>query len=182
MALTNAEKQKRWRERQKAIKAGLIEPERKPDPVDLSFLLDGFSAWIRESEERIELVEFIEQDISHLTLNHLIEKTIPGELIFSQNTISMCFAAMRDIAGLLSKFKSAKISEEIRRIENEELDVPELRSKALDKIVQLRNFADRLNRKIRWETDSYFMDEEFSSQQNYAQQNGIIIEHMAFDR
>lgn len=173
MALTNAEKQKRWREKQKLLKSGELVQPAKPDPVDLSFLLHGFGEWIRESEERSETVgQLCSGDCFRFLLNDVPE---PRDQIFTGNLISMFEEAIQSMAGLLHEFRIERINAEIERIDNEEIGEDSLRSRAIEKIYQLKAIAENMQRNTRIEISGYQIPELYPILEARAKELNAVI-------
>lgn len=157
MALTNAEKQKRWREKQRLLKSGELFQHAQPEPVDLTFLLSGFGEWIRESEERMEVVDQLcSGDCFRFLLSDSPE---PRDQIFTGNLISMFEVAIQSMAGLLHEFRIERINEEIERIDNDEIGEDSLRSRAIEKIYQLKAIVENMQRNTRIEISGYEIPE-----------------------
>lgn len=161
MALTPAEKQKKYRERQKLKAAGLL-PEQAPIPK-LNLPQTGLSDFIQSTgeDEYPSAVGYIWEDLRHLDLEFLLDGSRPDtEIGRTEKAIEHLSMALSTLTGVLSHFRRHQIDTEIARIKIEDLGDPTRQEDALARLVKLTEVRKRLNKKFRMELFEYEFPEE----------------------
>ncbi|WP_137153489.1 hypothetical protein [Rhizobium sp. FKL33] len=163
MALTNAEKQKRWRERQKAIKAGLLEIEKKP--LDTSFLQHGFFEWVAEDEDRSGALEYALEVMSSLPPETLKPGKNGQEMIAIASAITSCLEVSRILAQLIALFKQEKIMARLQASP----EVGSRDAKDIAEMTQLMTLYQGYGKKSRHEYQTFVLPEEAAALMALAQ-------------
>ncbi len=161
MALTSAEKVRRFRERQKQEEKQAL---RRSEDTKHWYLRRGFSEYADHSGERIDYemaldVAGIEADAFYdeadpKSASGEIEpstyENITGAIGRAELTIGMLMEAATTLAGMVNDFKLQEISTRIAELEASDLADPEARKKALTDIVRLTNYRNQLSKQVRW--------------------------------
>lgn len=156
MALTPAEKQRRYRERQKQKTAGLA-PE-APKPPKLNLPETGLSNFItsQDEEEAPFAVGYIWEELRNLDLDYLLEGTDPdSEIARTEKAIEHITLALRTLTGVLNEFRKHQIDEEIARTKKEDLSDPAKQDEALARIVRLTEVRKQLDKKFRLDLNEF---------------------------
>jgi hypothetical protein len=162
MALTNAEKQRRWRERQKAKKgfmSGVEAALSKPAAlIDMGFLHHGFGEWVASDLDRRQLFTECLLKLSGLPPEELAGGKSGQDLVAVHYTIITCLEAATTLAGLVSEFKRNKLMERVQTMELSGLK--EGREEALQEVAQLARMHDDYSRKSRAELSTFLLERE----------------------
>lgn len=167
MALTNAEKQKRWRERQKAIKAGMLDTAPKSEPLDTAFLLHGFNDWIASDPDRLQTYANCIAELAGLPPEELAGEKSGQDMLAVHYTISVCLQSAITLAGLVSDFKRGKLMERVQTMELSGLK--EGKEEAMQQVAQLARMHDDYSRKSRAELQTFLLDSEAAACRALAQ-------------
>lgn len=135
--LTNAEKQRRFRERQKLRAAGLLDEPVKPEPLVIP-TMTSLSAFIASREpEMAEAIEWM-RDRLNLPVGNLLTGDHPGKDIeWTHNVIRDLETSLSTLTGLLSEYWVAQIDHEIARMKAAIANDPAGSDEALNTIVRL---------------------------------------------
>ena len=156
MALTPAEKQKQYRERQKLKAAGLI-PEPAPLPK-LNIPITGFSEWIRATDEISDSIGWVNNELGNINLGFILEGPIENnDLKYIEKTIESLSTSLETLTGLLSEFRRQQIEKEVEGIRQEELNDPLRQGRALNTIIRLKEVQKNLARKYRLTLSEYWL-------------------------
>ena len=155
MALTPAEKQRRYRERLKA-------KEKTAPEVTSDFLQRPFSDYVAAHENeyqdvwyplewagiRADAIPFFEADDDP---DHDPNSDGPnrGSIGRAERMVGMLLDAAIGLAGMINRYKREQIDAAITQLEAGDLTNPAIRKQALADIVRLRRINDRLNKDVR---------------------------------
>lgn len=160
MALTAAEKQKRYRERQKLKAAGLLNEAPPPPPLDLPN--SGLLAFIKShGEDALPLeVGRVWDDLHHISTTLLKEGEPQTEIGRMEKAIEYLSMSLEVLTGFLSDFRKEQIGQEIERAKREQLGDPGVQEQALQRIIRLNEVRKGLDKKYRLELSSYFVPDD----------------------
>ena len=151
MALTAAEKQKRYREKQKLKAAGML-PE-APTLPPLTLPATGLSDFVRSGDEDEGYpfaVGYIWEDLREINLDYLLDGSLPEwEIAKTERIIEHLTTALETLTGVMSEFRRHQIENEIERIRKEDLGDPAKQEEALARIIRLNEVRKHLNKKFR---------------------------------
>ena len=158
MALSNAEIQKQWRERQKAKR-------QKATDAASNDLRRPFHAWL--AANRVNWDEFVipldiagirppefEDDRDPSSASGEIDSDIyagkRGSIARAELTVDCLLEAARALAEHVNAYKREEIDARIEEFENANLTDPATRKDALTDIVRLTRARDRLDKQVRY--------------------------------
>ncbi len=150
LALTAAEKQKRYREKQKLKAAGKL-----PDPVlppKLNLPDMSLSAFIRATVEDDEpsAVQELWEDLQKMNLQPLIDGSDPeSEIARIESAIEDFMIGLYVLTGVMNDFRKRQIDTELARTTAKDLPNPAKREEALARIVRLTEVRKGLEKKMR---------------------------------
>lgn len=149
MALTPAQKQKQYRQRQK-LKAGLPVVKSTPPP-SLNISDIGFSDFILANEDRKDSIGWILQEIRNnspsFLLGGMVEKE--WEIERTYQSIQALSTSLETLTAMLSEFRRMQIEKEIVRVKQQDLRKPNNEDLAIAHLVQLEKAKERLAKKFR---------------------------------
>ena len=179
MPLSNAEKVRRYRERQKAKKQAELKQPAPPSEA----LQTPFSEFFTISEQTgsayVQALELagiqpplFEDDSGPetATLDDILDDqgqkaahsffgSQAGSSLGKAEVIIGCLLdAATDLAGWVSDYKKAEIKARIAEIEASDLPDAEARRAAFDKVAELKQLLDELDRTIRWSMPQWKVD------------------------
>lgn len=179
MPLSNAEKVRRYRERQKAKKQAELKQPAPPSET----LQTPFSEFFTISEQTgsayVQALELagihppLFEDDSGPEVSTLDDLRDPfeaggvsnpfgkqkGSSVGKAEVIIGCLLdAATDLAGWVSDYKKAEIKARIAEIEASDLPDAEARRAAFDKVAELKQLLDELDRTIRWSMPQWKVD------------------------
>lgn len=149
MALTNAEKQARWRERQRAKAAGLLpekeapEPLMIPTPVALADFVKG------QDDELREAFEWMQEQLDLPVGQFLSSAHKEHEIEWTRNIITDIGIALETITATFSEYQVAMIDREIARLRDEGTADPAKLDGNLDMILRYKALRNELKRSHR---------------------------------
>lgn len=149
MAISNAEKQKRYRERQKA-KATDVPPSSSPAKIT------SFSDYVYSDQYRMEAFETA-FDLLNIGRIGSVEDWIKSEgavskiIDFVGDDYNGAIMAVATLAGLVSEYKVAQIDARIAEIEASQVTSPALREAAEKYLHQLQEARKQFHRKNRYQ-------------------------------
>lgn len=156
MALTPAEKQKRYRDRQRAAARG---PGDAAAPVLQMPFFKFYEENADHSEFEIPLYlagaeppSFTDDGpaVFSRMLEGLELPSAPNSIARAELAVE-CFAeAARALAAVVNNYKQAEIKARIAEIEQSDLSDAETKRKALADIVRLQKMLDQLSKQVRW--------------------------------
>ncbi|MEO3387597.1 hypothetical protein [Mesorhizobium sp. CAU 1741] len=155
MALTNAEKQARWRQRQRAKAAGLQpEKELSPEPLTIPTPL-ALADFVKSREP--ELLEVFEsfQDEGLPVAQFLTCEQKGDEVQWTRNAIRSLSEALETITGTLSEYQIEMIDQEIARLSAESKADPAKLDANLDTILRFKVLRRELERRHRLNLRNY---------------------------
>ena len=179
MPLSNAEKVRRYRERQKAKKQQEMnqptppsEVFRKPFfefyPVDQqldsaythSLELAGIQPLLFEDDSGPETatLDDILDDEGQNAAHSFFGSQAGSSLGKAEVLIGCLLNAAADLAGWVSDYKKSEIKARIAEIEAEELPDPEARRAAFARVAELNRLLEELDRTIRWSMPQWKVD------------------------
>lgn len=161
MVLTNAEKVRRFRERQKEEEKQAL---RRSETTQHWYLKRGFSEYADHSGERIdyemaldvagiEADGFYDESDAKSATGNIEPETyngITGAIGRAELTIGMLLEAATTLAGMVNDFKVQEVSARLAELEASDLSDPEARKQALADIVRLTKYSDQLSKQVRW--------------------------------
>jgi len=171
VALSNAEKVRRYRERQKAKKQ---EQLRQPAPSSNLFQKPFFEFFTEDEQMGSQYSQSLEltgidppvfdddRGPEASTLDDLSDPTVEGGLINPFGTsagsslgraevmIGCLLDAASDLAAWVNNYKKSEIQSRIHEIEAAEAATPEARSEAFAKVAELTRMLGDLDKTIRW--------------------------------
>ncbi|MBF2716895.1 hypothetical protein [Agrobacterium vitis] len=161
MAMTSAEKVRRFRERQKEEDK---QARRQSEPTQHWYLRRGFSEYADHSGERIDYEMAL--DVAGLQADGFYDEASPksatgdiepstyeninGAVGRAELTIGMLLEAATTLAGMVNDFKQQEINARIAELETSDLNDPDARKQALADIVKLTKYRDQLSKQVRW--------------------------------
>ena len=156
MALTPAEKQRRYRER-------LKKRERAAPEVTTDFLRRPFSEYVAAHEHeyqdvwyplewagiRPDAIPFFESDDDP---DHDPTSDGPnrGSIGRAERMVGMLLDAAASLAGMINRYKREQIAAAIAELEAGDLTDPAIKKQALADLVRLNKIRDRLDKQVRW--------------------------------
>lgn len=162
MALTPAEKQKRYRERQKLKEAGLLPVDVTPPKLNLPNA--GLSEYIGATDPEEGLlfaVNYIWEDLRLLNLEYLLDGSqASSEIARTERAIEYLTTALETLTGILSAFRLHQVDQEIARTKKEDLGDPAKQEEALARIMRLNEVRKHLSKKFRLELSEYDVPSE----------------------
>ena len=155
MALTPAQKQKQYRQRQK-LKAGIPVTDPAPPP-SLNLPISGFSDFILASQERQDSVGWILQEIRNnspaFLLGGMIEKD--WEIERTYQSIQCLSTSLETLTAMLSEFRRMQIEKEIVLVKQRDLRNHAKQDLAIARLIQLQKAKERLAKKFRLTLSEY---------------------------
>ncbi|RFB95356.1 hypothetical protein B5K11_10505 [Rhizobium leguminosarum bv. trifolii] len=161
MALTSAEKVRRFRERQKEEEKQAL---RRSEATQHWYLKRGFSEYADQSGERIDYEMAL--DIAGIQADGFYDESNPtsasgeiepstydnikGSIGRAELTIGMLLEAVTTLAGMVNDFKLQEINARIAELEAADLADPDARKRALADIVRVTKYRDQLSKQVRW--------------------------------
>lgn len=146
MALSNAEKQKRYRERLKLRTAGLLPGDDKPLVIPRS---QSLSEYVQAGgEELIEAFDWLKEFGLPVEQFHT-NKHKEQEIEWTHNLIRELDTALSTITHTLSDYWADQIDREIQRLKETELADPATKDDALAKIVRFTEMRKNLAKRYR---------------------------------
>lgn len=158
MALSPAEKQRRYRERQKERRFDKT-ARNAPDaaaPVLAQPFFKFFSEHGKEwddiavmalDEVGITPPAFDDDDDPHW---HLYGDTDRGSIGRAERMVGAFLDSAAALARIINEYKREEITRAITELEQSDLSDPAVRTKALAEIVRLTKLRDRLDKQVRW--------------------------------
>jgi len=160
MALTPAEKQKAYRERQKLRAAGSFVEPQKPKPF--KFPNDQLKVFISADHDRWEALDYVRQEgCVGNELDFLLDATAtkakdaPHEVAQAESLVRGLILALEVLTGTLSEYRSAQVDQEIDQLKRTALNDPSKQDEALADIVRLTELRKQLDKKFRVELSEY---------------------------
>ncbi|SIP96633.1 hypothetical protein SAMN05880582_101197 [Rhizobium sp. RU20A] len=166
MALTNAEIQKRWRERQKAKKAAAL---KVADENALSYREPFFERYQRSGGTIAEILDLanmeppkIEDDSDPHSMTGWIEESYidhpedspyfnqKGSIAQAEIAVGCMISAAAELAELINEHKRSEIDARIAEIEQSDLSDPAARNTAFAEMARLKRMRDQLSQQVRW--------------------------------
>lgn len=168
MALTNAQIQRRYRERQKQKRLAAL---RSPDSGSISFLRRSFEGYLHEDGGRIPDLEMalelagivapvFTDDLGpthHANPNaweDLVDDPFPEATQNSSGRaevmVGLLIEAARALAFTVNEYKQSEIKERLAEIEQSDMSDPEQRKHALSETVRLTKTLEHLQGSVRW--------------------------------
>lgn len=161
MALSSAEKVRRFRERQKEEeKQGL----RRSEGTRHWYVKRGFSEYEDVHGERMDYE--LALDIAGFDADGFYDETpaksatdnvepstydeIEGAIGRAELTVGMLLEAATALAGMINDFKQQEISARVAELEDADLSNPAAKKQALADIVRLTSYRDQLDKQVRW--------------------------------
>lgn len=172
MALSNAEKVRRYRERQKAKKH---EDMKKPTEQNSLFVTPFFEFFTKDEQVSsqycqslelagIEAVAFeddsgpeastlddLRDDFEEGGIGNPFGSARGSSLGKAEVLVGCLLDAAYDLAGWISDYKKTEIKARIAELENSDLSDPDARRAAFAKVAELRKMLEDLERTIRWQ-------------------------------
>ena len=152
MALTQAEIQKRYRERLKAEKAKA--PERTDEVLRRPFFqfLAEHGKWLNDADPALTDVgitppEF-DDDVDEFWERY--GEIDRGSIGRAERMVGAFLDSAVALASDINRYKREEITRAITTIEQSDLTDPAARKKALAEMVRLTKLRDRLNKQVRW--------------------------------
>lgn len=156
MALTPAEKQKQYRERQRLKAAGLLLEPMPPPKLNLP--TTGFSKWIRATDEISDSIGWVNNELRNIDLGFILEGPIENnDLKYTEKAIESLSTSLETLTGLLSEFRRQQIQKEVEGIRQEDLNDPLKQEQALNAIIRLKEVQRNLARKYRLTLSEYWL-------------------------
>lgn len=153
MAQTQAEIQKRYRERLKAEKA------KAPDETDavlqrpfFRFLAEHGKAWRDEAMQALDEVGITPPAFDDDSDPHWESyfETDRGSIGRAERMVSAFLDSAAALARAINDYKREEINRAITKLEQSDLSDPTVRTNALAEIVRLTKLRDRLDKQVRW--------------------------------
>lgn len=166
MALTNAEKVKRYRERQKAKKVGAL---KAAEGAGATFRKPFFVHYQRHGGTIEEIL-----DIANMEPPNIVDDSDPhsrtgwieesfqntpeespyfnakGSLAQAEIAVGCLISAAVELAGLVNDHKREEIDARIAEIEQSDLSDPAAKKRAFADIARLKKMRDQLSKQVRW--------------------------------
>lgn len=156
MALTAAEKQKRYRERQKQ-KSPTGTPS-KPVALVSNLSDEGFKAYVESTAEHLESYDWFREQLAAVQFQlKLPGDHVPDDIRTIEKVIQELEDALVYLTGVAADFRKHQVNTQIERIKKTELGQPELQDQALARIVELTEIQKRLHKKYRIDLYDYFI-------------------------
>jgi hypothetical protein len=158
MALTPAEKQRRYRERKKAeqkLAGDMTRPFLK-EPFFVAAAKDPNWAGV---EANLDLAGFelptFQDDSGPKSFTGTFDEdgtydNYSGSIGRAEIMLGGLLDTVTELAGIINRYKRKEIADRIHEIETADLSDPEKRIQALADIVRLKKMLDQLDRQVRW--------------------------------
>lgn len=166
MALTNAEIQRRWRERRKAKK---MEALKGAEPSETIFREPFFERYQRSGGSVAEILDIanmepptIEDDSDPHSRTGWIEESFidnpedspyfnaKGSLARAEIAVGCLISAAVELADLVNDYKRGEIEARITELEESNLSDPAIKKKAFADMARLKKMRDQLDKQVRW--------------------------------
>jgi hypothetical protein len=159
MALTAAEKQRRYRERQKLRAAGLLEEQNRPEPLEIPRAIT-LSEFVKgQGDESVEAFDWMAEQLNLPVGQFHTDQHKEQEIEWTHNIIRDMEIALATITTTLSGYWTDQIDREIERLRASELADPGREEQALEKIVRYAAMRKSLNKTYRLSLQNYEPEE-----------------------
>ena len=159
MALTAAQKQQRYRERQKLRAAGLLDEPTKPEPLEIPRAVTLSEFVQAQGEESVEAFEWMTEQLNLPVGQFLTSDHKEQEIEWTHNVIRDVEIALATITSTMSEYWKAQIDRETDRLKASALTGKD-REQALEKIVRYMAMRKSLDKTYRLSLQNYEPEED----------------------
>jgi hypothetical protein len=148
VALTNAEKQARWRERQRA-KAHGVDPEKIEQPLAIPTPIPLADYVKDRGPELVEAFDWMQEQLNLPVEQFLDAKHDAQAIDWTHNLIRDLGIALETVTATLSNYQTAMIDREIERLKKESATDPAKLDANLDAVLRFKALRNELQRSHR---------------------------------